>query len=64
MVNCTVDHFGHFIQLTTSFTQFSGVISFPSTAITLSHHLSPAFSAGDPTIGDIIMSSHGVVISI
>jgi len=63
IVNITFVHFGHLIQETTSFKEFSFLISFPSTFITKSHHLSHAFSDGDPGIGEIILIIQGFSIS-
>jgi hypothetical protein len=54
---------GHFIQETTSLREFFSVTVFDPTLSMISFHLSPAFSAGLHTIGDMILTTQGVCIS-
>jgi len=54
---------GPLIHVITSFKEFSFFISFQSTFVTISHHLSQAFSDGEPGIGDLILNIPGCSIS-
>jgi hypothetical protein len=56
-------HAGHLIHDTASARDIVFVISFVSTARTMSHHLIHAFCEGDQDIGEIIFMSHGFSIS-
>jgi hypothetical protein len=62
-VKITLDQDFHFIQDTTSLSQLFFFISFQSTFKIISQPFNQAFSAGDQTIGEIILKSHGCSIS-
>jgi hypothetical protein len=63
-VRVTIVPAGPFIHEITSLIGLFSVICFSSTFKILSHHLIHAVSAGEPEIGEIIISSPGVGISI
>ncbi len=63
IVSITSVHAGHLIQVMTSLSELSSVISTPSTCVTISHHLSHDFSAGLHVMGLIISSNQGWGIS-
>jgi hypothetical protein len=63
IVSTTSVHAGPLIQVITSFREFSSFTSLQSTFVTISHHLSHAFSEGEPGIGEFILSTPGFSIS-
>jgi len=54
---------GPLIQDIASCKDTFSVIFFQSTSVIISPHLIPAFSDGDPEIGEIIFKTHGFSIS-
>jgi hypothetical protein len=63
IVKTTGVHFGHLIQETASFKEVFLVISFQSAFKIISHHFNPAFSEGEPDIGETIFNTQGFSIS-